>query len=72
MPDVWVSRWWIVTGFHASGHGATYTHTESSSLTFPASRSCIISMDVNCFVTEPMRNFVCGELGICHSMLAKP
>ena len=32
----------------------------------------MISIDVNCSVTEPMRNFVCGVFGICHSMLANP
>ena len=43
---------WTVTGFQASGHGARCTHTESSSFSFPASRSLSAAIDVNIFVID--------------------
>ncbi len=62
----------MVTGFHRSGHGATYEQIGSCTVSFFCSCSLSTSVAVNCLVIEPSRNFVVGVLGICHSALAHP
>src|SRR5580704_5426003 len=38
----------------------------------PFATCCMISMEVNCLVMEPSRNFTSGVLGMFHSRLARP
>ena len=61
-----------MTGFHASGHGATYVQMGSCTVSFFCSCSLSTSVAVNCLVIEPSRNFVVGVLGTSHSALAQP
>src|SRR5215831_4849718 len=72
MPDVWVSRLKILIRSHAAGASGRYFLTGSSTFSLPRSSSRRMEAAVNCFVTDPSRNFVEGVFGICHSRLAEP
>ena len=63
---------WTVTGFHASGHAARCAQTESSSFSFPASRSLSAAIDVNIFVIEATACRVSGVYGVRGATSAKP
>ena len=43
-----------------------------SSLTAPRATCFITSIEVNCFVIDPSRNFTSGALGMFHSRFARP
>ena len=62
----------MVTFAQAGGASETCLLTRSSTESRPRSSSSRIAAAVNCLVTEPMRNFVAGELGISHSRFADP
>jgi hypothetical protein len=49
-----------------------YFEILSSTLSLPAAASCRIAVAVNCFVIDPIRNFVSGVFGAPSSMFAMP
>ncbi len=72
MPDVWRMSSWTVTGFQASGQAARCAQTESSSFSFPASRSFSAAIDVNIFVIDATACRVSGVYGTRRATSAKP
>lgn len=72
IPEVWVSRWWIVTPAHVSGASGIHFLTRSPVASLPCSSRINTAIPVNCFVIDPSRNFVSGAASIPHSSTALP
>ena len=58
------------TECHGFGASGMYLFNRSVVLSLSCSSSNKMATAVNCFVSEAIRNFVEGELWICHSRLA--